>query len=118
MLYRKGIFTRLDKESMGVNAHNYEYVTMWRKVLDEMLISLISADVSAAEHSMKWFNCQPGDVDYWYDEITKEENQVDMYDEFCEVCSLASLDPVLVTKVANEVFERAKDELDRGSNEG
>lgn len=107
LLYRKGLFTRLDRESLGVNAHNYEYIYLWRKVLDEMLIGMISGNTSAKDHSMRWFNSQPGDEDYYFDEHSREEVKVDAREEFEEVCSLASLDPALVTTVANKVYNKA-----------
>ena len=115
MLYRKGLFTRLDRESMGVNPHNREYVYLWRKVLDEMLIGMVGTNTSAVEHSIRWFNCKPGDVDYYISDTPDEngnypEVMVDAREEFEEVCSLASLDPALVTKVANEVARKVKEE--------
>jgi hypothetical protein len=114
LLYRKGIFSRLDGESSGVNGHNADDIYLWRKVLDEMLISYVSTDTSASEHSKKWFNSQPGDLD-WYvlDEGGDEggvEYEVDMYDEFCEACSYANLDPVLVRDVANRSYDEIKQE--------
>lgn len=102
LLLRKGIFSRLDN---GMNAHSAEDVLLWRRVLDEMLIGMIGTNTSAKEHSMRWFNSNPGDIDYYFDEISGEEIKVDAHKEFCEACMLADLDPNTVRVVANRAYQ-------------
>jgi hypothetical protein len=104
-LYRKGIFSRLDGERSGVNGHNADYVQVWRKVLDEMLIAWVGTNTSAVEHSNRWFNAKPGDKDWYIDDEDGKEYEVDMYEEFCETCALANLDPIMVQDVAKKTRE-------------
>ena len=110
LLHRRGIFSRLDRGGHEVRSADFEYVYLWRKVLDELLIGLIGTNTSASNHSMRWFNSNPGDVDYYIDDHTDTEVKVDLRAEFEDVCSLAALHPELVTTVANKVYERAKNE--------
>lgn len=100
---RKGIFSRLDDES--VNGHNRDVVMLWRKVLDEMMIALVGTNTSAAEHSERWFNSKPGDLDYYICDVDGREYEVDTYEEFCEVCENANLDPTQVQEAARRAYE-------------
>lgn len=99
---RKGIFTALE-HNKPVQLNGGDYVLVWRRVLDEMLIALCGTNTSAKEHSERFFNSQPGDIDYYFDENVGEEYQVDLYEEFSEVCSLAGLEPNLVRDTANKI---------------
>lgn len=107
MLLRKGVFTRLDA---GADGHSRDYLNVWRKVLDEMLIALVSTDTSAQDHSMRWFNSQPGTPDYFIDDKTGTEYTVDMHEEYVECCSLANLDPKMVRETAMNVYYKIKEE--------
>jgi len=114
MLIRKGLFTRLDTEGFGVDGHSLEYIRLWRRVLDEMLLALVGSDKEESIKAYEWFNSKPGDVAYYFDEDAGEEIQVDNYEEFCDCCDLANLDPSTVTAVANKVlFQVNEEEQDR-----
>lgn len=116
MIFRKGIFTRLSDDRTGVNAHNYDELMLYRKVLDEMVIAAIGTNTSAKDHSYRWFNSKPGDVDFFVADRSENgyiegvEYKVDMHNEFCEVCSLANLDPTFVRESFNRMMERIKKE--------
>jgi len=107
MLLRKGLFTRLET---GVTPHDKDVLLMWRKVLDEMLIALVSTDTSASDHSMRWFNSKPGTPDFYVDDRTGTEYTVDMNEEYRECCALANLDPKFVTETAMTVYRKIKEE--------
>lgn len=107
MLLRKGLFTRLDNSGYE---NSDDCVTLWRKVLDEMLIGMVGTNTSAAEHSMRWFNSRPGDMDFYIDDSDGLEYQVDAYESFCECCALANLDPEMVRETANKVYKIIKEE--------
>lgn len=109
MLIRKGLFTRLSTEGFGVNGHSESYLRVWRRVLDEMLLALIGPDVDESKIAYDWFNSKPGDIAF-YIEDDGTEVEVDNYEEFCEVCLLAGLEPSLVTDVANKVFNKVQQE--------
>jgi len=110
MLIRKGLFTRLDTEGFGVDGHSLEYIKLWRRVLDEMLLALVGSDKEEAVKAFEWFNSKPGDIDCYFDEDTGEEVRVDNYAEFCDCCDLAGLNPQIVTAVANKVLYKIQEE--------
>jgi hypothetical protein len=115
MLGKNGLFVNVLE---GMNGHNGEEVYLWRLVIDQSLRDAISSNTSAAKRAMDWVSAPPGRTslvsEAWEDENTGETKylhyEVDLNEEFSEVCEMANLDPDFVRTTWLRTYNKIKAE--------